>query len=65
MRLREHEEAGDSSEERQLTALNIQIAWGHLIAADSPYRDRLSEEDRRTVTIARALTGDTDERRIM
>jgi len=45
-------------ETRRLTALNIQIAWHHLAAQESPYRHQLTDADRRTVAIARGITGD-------
>ncbi len=55
--LAEQEEDGVGIEQIRTTALNIQIAWSHLNAPESPFRTQLNEKDWRTVSIARGITG--------
>ena len=57
--LEEEEQRGTDTASRSLTALNIQIAWSHLDAPESPLRHLLTNEDRRTVKIAQGIIGDT------
>ena len=56
--LAEEEERGTPVEDRTLTALNIQIAWVHLNDPTSPFRNLITDADRRTFEIARRITGD-------
>ena len=49
----------DSDEsDRKLIAVNILIAYNHLVSDGSPFKDRLTVDDLRTVAIARALNDD-------
>ena len=52
------QELESDEDDRKLVAVNILIAYNHLIGDGSPFKDKLTEDDLRTVAIARGLNDD-------